>query len=227
MIDSPIYPEELEALPGILEQAGFPASRRCSRPTRDWDHLLGRLAFPGCRARLRGDDRARASQAEPGAAQRKLRDFDDEQYVDGRPPLSLGQVQSLPVPGQAVARPRHELELHPADGHTVDGTAFCICPGWACLICGDYLSPVEIPWISAGGSLNGYRATLERLRPLVDAGGHGCPWPRRDRCRASEALRILDQDLAYLERPRQRRPRCHPAARESTARLNGRSTPRT
>jgi hypothetical protein len=33
------------------------------------------------------------------------------------------------------------------------------------LVCGDYLSPVEIPVISAGEMVAGYVATLQRLRP--------------------------------------------------------------
>ena len=46
MIDSPVYPEELRVLPGILEQAGYPVSGLLATHG-DWDHLLGRVAFPG------------------------------------------------------------------------------------------------------------------------------------------------------------------------------------
>jgi glyoxylase-like metal-dependent hydrolase (beta-lactamase superfamily II) len=66
------------------------------------------------------------------------------------------------------------------------------------LACGDYLSPVEIPMLSAGGSLGAYRETLARLRPLVAGAnwvvpGHGSPLDSRS------ALEILDADDAYLE----------------------------
>src|SRR5947209_3459545 len=196
VIDSPIYPDELEALPRILEQAGFPVSGLLATHA-DWDHLLGRIAFPdaslGC-----GETTARRLAAEPGAAQRELRDFDEEQYVEDRPPLSLAAVQSLPVPGRlALGSAGRELELHPADGHTADGTAFYV-PWLEVLICGDYLSPVEIPWISPGGSATAYLATLERLRPLVERAatvipGHGRPLQR------DEALTLLEEDKAYLE----------------------------
>jgi glyoxylase-like metal-dependent hydrolase (beta-lactamase superfamily II) len=52
--------------------------------------------------------------------------------------------------------------------------------------------------LSAGGSLEDYRATLARLGPLVEAAavvvpGHGSPHPR------DTALRILDADLGYLD----------------------------
>ncbi len=195
LIDSPVYPSELDTLPGVLEQAGFPVSGLLSTHA-DWDHLLGRHAFPeaslGC-----GETTARRLAAEPGMAQRELREFDEEHYVAGRRPLSLGGLQSLPVPGHLALGPEHELELHQADGHTVDGTAY-LTPWLGVLVCGDYLSPVEIPWISPGGSVDAYAATLERLRALLErvsmvVPGHGAPLARED------ALRVLDEDLAYLE----------------------------
>src|SRR5581483_11993469 len=197
VIDSPVYPDELEAIPGVLEQAGFPVSGLLATHA-DWDHLLGRIAFPhaslGC-----GESTAQRLTAEPGRAQRALRDFDDEHYVDDRPPLSLGSVQSLPVPGRLSLGPDeagHELELYPADGHTVDGTAFFI-PWLNVLVCGDYMSPVEIPWLSPGGGVEAYLSTLERLRQLVERAdtivpGHGPPQAR------TEALRLLEEDVAYL-----------------------------
>jgi glyoxylase-like metal-dependent hydrolase (beta-lactamase superfamily II) len=196
VIDSPVYPDELEALGGVLEQAGFPVSGLLATHA-DWDHLLGRSAFPsaslGC-----GASTARRLAAEPGAAQRELRQFDEEHYVDDRAPVALAGVQGLPVPGRlALGSAARELELHPADGHTADGTAFYI-PWLEVLVCGDYLSPVEIPWLSPGGSLDAYLATLERLRPLVESAqtivpGHGRPLQR------GEAQTLLAEDVAYLQ----------------------------
>jgi glyoxylase-like metal-dependent hydrolase (beta-lactamase superfamily II) len=145
LIDSVIYPEELEALPGVLEQAGFPVSGLLATHG-DWDHLLGREAFPGASLGC-GETTAQRLTAEPGAAQRELREFDEESYVAGRRPLSLGAYQALPVPGKLALGPEHELEVHPAEGHTVDGVAY-LMPWMGVLVCGDYLSPVEIPWIS-------------------------------------------------------------------------------
>jgi len=198
VIDSPVYPDELEALPSVLERAGFPVSGLLATHG-DWDHLLGREAFPsaslGC-----GESTAQRLRDEPGAAQRELREFDQEHYVERRRPLALGAHQSLPVPGHVALGGEHELEVHPADGHTVDGVAY-LMPWLGVLVCGDYLSPVEIPWISEGGTLDAYAATLERLRPLVQrvqtvVPGHGTPLERE------RALEILEQDAAYLERLR-------------------------
>lgn len=194
MIDSPVYPDELEALPAVLEQAGFPITGLLATHA-DWDHLLGRLAFPtaslGC-----SESSSRRLLEETGAAARKLRSFDEEHYVQRPRPLTLGAAQALPVPGHLSLGTDTELELHPADGHTADGMAIWI-PGAAVLVCGDYLSPVEIPMISEGGSLAAYAATLERLRPLVERAetvvpGHGSPLER------DEALGILGEDADYL-----------------------------
>jgi glyoxylase-like metal-dependent hydrolase (beta-lactamase superfamily II) len=133
---------------------------------------------------------------EPGAAQRSLRDQDGELYVERPAPLALGQVQTLPVPG-SVELGSEELELHAADGHTADGMA--VMARWCGVLCaGDYLSNVEIPMISAGGSIADYRATLARLAPLVEAAetvvpGHGAPQGR------DAALRLLDEDADYLD----------------------------
>lgn len=194
VIDSPVHPEELEVLPAVLEQAGYTFSGLLATHA-DWDHLLGRLAFPDAALGCAETSAARLT-AEPGAAARALREFDDEQYVDRARPLSLGQVQALPVPGH-LAVGDAELELHPADGHTADGMAVWI--GWArVLVCGDYLSPVELPMISPGGSRSAYRATLERLAPLVEQADHVVPG-HGTVLDAQRAQAILREDLAYLD----------------------------
>jgi glyoxylase-like metal-dependent hydrolase (beta-lactamase superfamily II) len=194
LIDSVIFPEELRALPDVLQQAGFPISGLLSTHG-DWDHLLGDLAFPDAALGVAESTAARLA-AHPGSAQRELRAFDDEHYVENRPPLSLGNVQALPVPGHLELGPAHELELHAAQGHTNDGAAYWM--QWlGVLVCGDYLSPVEIPLLSEGGSIDSYRDTLARLRPLAEAAewvvpGHGTPLS------SERALEILTQDEAYL-----------------------------
>jgi glyoxylase-like metal-dependent hydrolase (beta-lactamase superfamily II) len=193
LIDSPIYPDELELLPAVLEQAGFPVSGLLATHS-DWDHLLGRLAFPGAALGV-AETTAAHLTGEPGAAQRELREFDEQHYVERPRPLSLGQVQALPVPGH-VGLGAHELELQPTDGHTADGMA--LWAPWALvLVCGDYLSPVEIPALSPTGSRGAYLATLERLRPLVEQAGwvvpgHGAPID------GARALAILNEDVRYL-----------------------------
>jgi glyoxylase-like metal-dependent hydrolase (beta-lactamase superfamily II) len=194
LVDSPYFPDELEALPSLLRQAGFEPSALFATHA-DFDHLLGRLAFPELPLGV-GDPTMERIRAEPGAAQRLLREEDARNYVVRAAPLALGSVQSLPVPGY-VELGDVELELHPADGHTSDGTAV-LARFAGLLACGDYLSDVEIPTIWPGGSPGDYRATLARLAPLVEQAdtvvpGHGSPHDR------DTALRILDEDVDYLD----------------------------
>jgi glyoxylase-like metal-dependent hydrolase (beta-lactamase superfamily II) len=64
-------------------------------------------------------------------------------------------------------------------------------------VCGDYLSPVEIPALSPSGSRDAYIATLERLRPVLEQAewvvpGHGQPID------GARALAILNEDVRYL-----------------------------
>lgn len=194
VVDSPVLPDELDVLPAILEQTGFPFSGLLATHG-DWDHLLGRLAFGGAALGVAETTAARLT-GEPGEAARGLRAFDAEHYVRRERPLSLGQVEALPVPGHLAVGDR-ELELHPADGHTVDGMALWL-PWARVLIAGDYLSPVEIPMLSEGGSKAAYLATLARLEPLVEQAdvvvpGHGEPLD------SVRALAILREDRAYVE----------------------------
>jgi glyoxylase-like metal-dependent hydrolase (beta-lactamase superfamily II) len=194
VVDSPVLPDEHDVLPALVGQAGWtPTGLLCTHG--DWDHLLARMAFPdaalGC-----AETTAARLRAEPGRAQGAMRDFDEEYYVERPRPLSLGQVQAMPVPGRLEIGDA-ELELLPADGHTQDGMA--LWAPWArVLVCGDYLSPLEIPMLSEHGSRDAYLATLERLRPYVEEAdyvvpGHGTPidGPR--------ALAILREDAAYVQ----------------------------
>ena len=194
VIDSPVLPEELEALPSLLTQAGFPSPSGLLATHADWDHLLGRLAFPdaplGC-----AESSAERLAGEPGEVQRRLRAFDEELYIERSRPLALGSVQALPVPGRCELGDA-ELELHPALGHTADGMAVGV-PWAGVLVLGDYLSPIEIPILNGRERLVEYLDTLERMRPLVAAAeqvvpGHGTVID------TGRALALLGEDLLYL-----------------------------
>ncbi len=194
LIDSPYFPDELELLPTVLAQSGFQPTALLATHA-DFDHVLGRLAFPELSLGV-AEGTAERLRTHPGEAQRHLRDADAEHYVLRPRPLSLGRCEALPVPG-LLGLGDQELELHPATGHTPDGMAVLV-PWLGLLACGDYLSDVEIPMLNEGGSVAGYRATLERLAPLVErvekvVPGHGSPQTQGD------ALRVLAEDAAYLD----------------------------
>jgi len=187
VIDSPVLPEELDALPALLAQAGWGEPNGLLVTHGDWDHLLGRLAFPqaplGC-----GKATVARLNAEPGAAQRELREFDERFYFERSQPLMLGAIQTLAVPGRCEIG-AHELQLHPAEGHTDDGMAIWL--DWVnVLIVGDYLSTVEPPQV--GGSSAAYLATLERLRPFAESAEHVVPG-HGPVLGSKRALEVLDE----------------------------------
>jgi glyoxylase-like metal-dependent hydrolase (beta-lactamase superfamily II) len=75
---------------------------------------------------------------------------------------------------------------------------------WASvLVVGDYLSRLEIPMISAGGSLSAYLATLDRLEPVVEQAAHVVPG-HGGAIDGTRAAAILREDRAYLEALRDR-----------------------
>jgi glyoxylase-like metal-dependent hydrolase (beta-lactamase superfamily II) len=202
LIDSPVLPDELDALPTLLEQARFAAPSGLLATHGDWDHLLGPLAFAGVALGC-AQSTAERLRATPGAPQRELRTFDEQYLIERLRPLALGAIQALPVPGRCGLGER-ELELHPAEGHTADGMAVWV-PWARVLLAGDYLSSVEIPTLGAAAtvsvhaasSLEAYLATLDRLRPLVEGAEHVVPGhgPVLD---SAEALAVFEEDLAYL-----------------------------
>jgi glyoxylase-like metal-dependent hydrolase (beta-lactamase superfamily II) len=192
VIDSPVLPEELELLPSLLEQAGFAFSGLLVTHA-DFDHLLGRLAFPDAALGVAETTAARL-RAEPGGAQRALRELDERFYFSRSAPLSLGHVEALAVPGYCELG-EHELELHPADGHAIDGMAIW-APWLGVLVCGDYLSPIEIPTPDAG--VEAYLATLVRLEPLLAAAEHVIPG-HGEVLSSERALAILAEDREYLK----------------------------
>ena len=216
LIDSPILPEELEALPALLEQAGFAVSGLLVTHA-DWDHLLGRYAFPeasiGC-----GETTAARLAAEPGAAQRELREF-DEQYLIDRPARcrcrACRRCRCRATARSASAswsctRPTATPPTAPRSGSRGRG---CSCAATTS-------RPARSRSCRRPRSLDGYLATLRRLEPLVEQAddvvpGHGEPL---DSVRAAAILR---EDLAYVEalaaRPGVRRRSRSPAATAATA----------
>ena len=190
IVDAPYFPDELAALRDSVH-----APARLFATHSHFDHLMGRLAFPGVPL-LVGMPTAQALAREPDKPSKDLSNEDARNYVSRTEPLRFGAMQGVQVPGE-IEVGGEWVELIPTPGHTEDGTAL-FAPWAGLLCCGDYLSDVEIPLLSAEGSLPGYREALERLRPLVESSativpGHGSP------CDARTALQRMEEDLAYLD----------------------------
>ena len=115
---------------------GRRAGRLPRRRLRSRRTPTGTTCSAATRSRTRRSALAESSAArlrnEPGAAQRELREFDEEHYVE-RPGAAdaAGRRRRCRCRGTAAIGER-ELELHPADGHTVDGMAILV--PWASVL---------------------------------------------------------------------------------------------
>jgi glyoxylase-like metal-dependent hydrolase (beta-lactamase superfamily II) len=201
LIDSPVFPEELSAMPRLLGDHGFPVEGlRLFNTHGDWDHILGPLMFPQAPLWC-GLSTAQRLADNPDELAAMKTTFDEMFYVKRPQPLSLDRLEPLPVPGQ-VQIGELSIELIRADGHTIDGTAALFREERA-LAAGDYVSPVELPRLR--GPLGAHLETLDRLEPVIAGAevvipGHGHPMTRE------EALKILTEDRQYLEQLRDRGP---------------------
>jgi glyoxylase-like metal-dependent hydrolase (beta-lactamase superfamily II) len=194
LIDAPVLPGEIAATRALAAEQGLEIGRLLATH-RHWDHMLGRLAFPA--AELLCAQRTLAHlRADPQATARAMAEFDDRYYLRRPDPLRLDGARSAPVPG-ALALGDAFVELVPTAGHCEDGLAVWL-PWARTLVCGDYVSPLELPYLEApDGSLPAYADTLDRLAPLVAAAelvvpGHGAPMD------GAAASRVLDEDRRYL-----------------------------
>ena len=80
LIDSPYLPDELDALPGLLARAGFKPDGLLATHA-DFDHVLGRLAFPGLTLGM-GESSVERMRLKPGETQRGLRAYDSTFYIE-------------------------------------------------------------------------------------------------------------------------------------------------
>ncbi len=218
--------DRLAVLPGRARGAAEPAAARrassrtrCSPPTRTTT-----TCWAASRSRTWrwawGTRRWSASVPSPGAVQRELREEDARNYVVRGPRRWRSAACSrCPCPATSSWGSRR-LELHPADGHTSDGTASCSQVRRAARV----RATTSRRWRSRGSQPAGrWTTTAPRSRGslpwwrAVDTvvPGHG-PTHTRE-----VALRILDEDADYLdalergeERPALPRERDTPRQRE-------------
>ena len=159
VIDSPVYPGRARGARRRARAGRFPGLRAARHPRR-----LGPPAraarVPGGLARLRREHRrapGRRARARPSAScASSTRSTTSTTAARSRWPAS----NRCRCPGacrSALGTASSSCTRRTATPS--DGIAYLI-PWLGVLVCGDYLSPVEIPWISQDGSVDAYLATL-------------------------------------------------------------------
>ena len=218
VIDSPVFPDELEALPERARAGRLPGRRGCWPPTPTGITCSGRLAFPGARSAAARAPRARLT-AEPGARPARAAASSTRSTTSsGRAAAVAGGLQSLPVPGKLALGPASQRARAAPGRRATRPTATA------------FLMPVarragvrRLP--VAGRDPDGsprearstaYLATLERLRELVGRAADRRPRPRRARSRAERRSRSSTRTSAYLDALAQR-GRAGAAARRAGA----------
>ena len=193
-IDSPVLPDELEILPSIAEQARFRVVGLLRHPRATWTTSS---------AATRSRTRRWASASRPRSACRPSRGA-----CSGAARLRRGVLHrarraavDAGAAGAAGAGPvrdrRRGARAAPAPGHTADGMAIWI-PWARVLVCGDYLSPVEIPWLPSAArarttSRRSTASSRSSSRPSTS-----CPATARRSTPCARAA-ILREDREYLQ----------------------------
>ena len=211
--------------PRSPQQAGFRVVGRLATHA-DWDHLLGGYAFPDAPLGGGRDERRAAAQRAGRRPARAARVRRRALRRAARPAVAAdaaGAAGARPLRdrragARAASRRRPHRRRH-GDPRS---------PGRRVLVCGDYLSPVEIPWISEGGSASRLpgdarpaRAAVERVEHVVPGhGGASTPSARWRSC-----ARTAPTCRRCSSRARTRRCRSR-AARARSARSTPRTSPR-
>ncbi|MCK6547667.1 MBL fold metallo-hydrolase [Myxococcota bacterium] len=194
VIDPGYFPRELAELRTLAASLGTTSSVVFTHG--HWDHVLGWREFPGARVVGSAALSAAVATSSPVAEKNlaEARDFDGRWYVDRGAPIAWPSAIDALTDGDVLTVGDVHLEAHALPGHSADGLAL-VDRAHGLLLAGDYLSPLEIPFVD---DLAAYRATLVRLDRLLAElerviPGHG---PALD---APTARAIAAADLDYLE----------------------------
>jgi isocitrate dehydrogenase kinase/phosphatase len=175
LVDPNWLPEEIGA---IRERV---AALREGRPLylffthSDYDHIIGYGAFPDA---ITIASRAFAANAGKERVLQEIRDFDDNHYIKRDYPIGYPTIDRVVAgEGEILTIEGGTYRCYQAPGHNADGL-IVHHPGRGILIVGDYLSNIEFPYLYH--SLFDYRATLDKVERLIEAGkvnllitGHG------------------------------------------------------
>jgi hydroxyacylglutathione hydrolase len=161
----------------------------------DFDHVAGIASFPAAEAVMGPRAAARIAS---GAA---LREMAEEGAPLGLSWPGSPRCDRVLRAGRCERVGPFSIETMELEGHTDDGIGLRLRDPDV-LIVGDYLSPIEYPFVYH--STAAYRSTLAGLADLLRSDpptqvvpGHGAPLD------AARALEIAESDLDYLHRLRQ------------------------
>lgn len=194
VVDAGYFPRELDA---VVERAQARGHVEAIAFTHGhWDHVAGWTRFPDVPVLGSASLAEAVATASPTAEKnlRELLDFDGRWYVERATPPAWPTAIEPFTEGHVRTLGDSEVRALALPGHSADGLAL-LAPSAGLLIVGDYLSPLEIPFVE---DLEAYRATLRRLLDLlrevdVVIPGHG---PVLDRRAARD---IAEADLTYLD----------------------------
>lgn len=188
-IDPGVTQREIEAVRARAEAEEAPVVAVIATHG-DFDHVAGIASFPEAEAVMGPRAAARIAS---GDAQRSM--------AEEGAPLGLSwhgspRCDRVLQVGRSVRIGPFEIETMELAGHTDDGIGLRLRTPDV-LIVGDYLSPIEYPFVYH--STAAYRSTLAGLADLLRRDppaqvipGHGAPMD------AAEALAIAESDLLYL-----------------------------
>jgi hydroxyacylglutathione hydrolase len=192
VIDPAYFPRELDAIAACVAELG--QTRAVVFTHGHWDHVMGHAGFEAPVWLSRTLDHSIVT-GHPRAAKylEDAREFDSRWYV----PREHGHAWPLArrglEDGEVLELGRARIRVLHLPGHSPDGLGLVADDT---LLVGDYLSPLEIPFVD---EIDAYRSTLQRLLEVLRdvrevIPGHG------PRLTSAQAIAIATADLAYLDR---------------------------
>jgi glyoxylase-like metal-dependent hydrolase (beta-lactamase superfamily II) len=189
LVDPGISPWEIEE---VVAASTMPVTQVLVTHA-DWDHVMALGMLPDAQVTA---SRASAERVRSGAARQSIEQETAEFLIAFRSLERMHVDQAVDPPAEVRMGPWLGV-CRAAPGHTDDGLIVSL-PEEHLLVVGDYLSGLEIPGVY--DSVAAYRSTvqdlvgvIERERPQYVVVGHGKPHT------SDEALRIADEDIAYLD----------------------------
>ncbi|MFB5660453.1 MBL fold metallo-hydrolase [Alteribacillus sp. HJP-4] len=162
IVDPTWLPEEIAAIQEYVESVDEGQRKYLLFTHSDFDHIIGYNAFPEAVTIASRGFVARTGKKE---TMQELQDFDDHYYIQRPYVLDYPRIDIIiDYDEQIMEIGDTKLTFYLAPGHTPDGT-FLIINNLKVLICGDYLSDVEFPFITH--TCSAYERTLKKLETVI------------------------------------------------------------